>query len=65
MLTKKQKRNNIMILIFMYINRACGMAFILTCSVFYMLYIFFTPIGLADFYAILTAAPFFFTVILM
>ena len=54
----------------MYINRACGMAFILTCSVFYMLYpymlyIFFTPIGLADFYAILTAAPFFFTVILM
>ena len=41
------------------------MAFILTCSVFYMLYIFFTPIDLADFYAILTAAPFFFTAILM
>ena len=32
---------------------------------FFMLYIFFYPIGLADFYAIFTAAPFFFTAILM
>lgn len=31
---------------------------------FFMLYLFF-PIGLADFYAIFTAAPFFFTAILM
>ena len=34
------------------------MAFILTCSVF-ICFIYFYPIDLADFYAILTAAPFF------